>query len=123
MRDTQLSPSSDQIKALLELPLEGPIVMLNLLKFRPDGGAEEYANYGQQAAPFLRKAGASIRFLGGVAATVIGGEEWDEVILVEYPSKQAFLDMTGDPEYPSDVRANALVDSRLYCMQDRNPAR
>ncbi len=121
MAVTYLSPNPEQIKTLMELALDGPIVMLNLLKFRQDGGAEEYAHYGTQAAPFLEKAGATIRYLGDVATTVIGGEEWDEAILVEYPSKQAFLDMFSDPNYPSDIRGNSLVDSRLYCMQDRIP--
>jgi uncharacterized protein (DUF1330 family) len=118
-RDTYLSPNPEQLKALMEMPVEGPIVMLNLLKFRPDGGAEDYAEYGRLAAPFLEKSGATIRYLGDVAATMIGGEEWDEVILVEYPSKQAFLEMTGHPDYPVDARGDSLVDSRLYCMQDR----
>lgn len=122
MTVTYLAPDPDQINTLVDLPLEGPVVMLNLLKFRPDGGAEEYANYASLARPFLEKAGASLRYLGDVAITLIGGEEWDEAILVQYPSKQAFLDMTGHPDYPSDVRRNAVVDSRLYCMQDRDPA-
>lgn len=119
MTDTYLTPDPEQIKALLDLPLEGPVVMLNLLKFRPDGGAEEYSHYANRARPFLDQAGATLRYLGDVAGTVIGGEEWDEAILIEYPSKQAFLDMTGDPDYPSDVRRDSIVDSRLYCMQSR----
>jgi uncharacterized protein (DUF1330 family) len=119
MSETYLSPNADQIKAMVELPVEDSIVMLNLLKFRPNGGAEDYAEYGRLARPFVERAGVSIRYLGDVAATVIGGEEWDEVILVEYPSKQRFLEMTGDPDYPSEARGNSLLDSRLYCMQDR----
>ena len=119
MSETYLSPNADQIKAMVELPVEDSIVMLNLLKFRPNGGAEDYAEYGRLARPFVERAGVSIRYLGDVAATVIGGEAWDEVILVEYPSKQRFLEMTGDPDYPSEARGNSLLDSRLYCMQDR----
>lgn len=118
MAETYINPSREQIEALQKLELDGPLIMVNLLKFNPDGGAEEYARYGQKAAPFIAKAGAKVRYLGHVMATVIGGEEWDEVILVEYPSKQAFFDMTGDPDYPSDVRSGALVDSRLYCSQE-----
>jgi uncharacterized protein (DUF1330 family) len=114
---TYLSPTPEQIQTIRDMPLEGPVIMLNLLRFKPDGGAEEYARYGEKAAPFLEKAGASIRYLGRSVATVIGGEEWDEVILVEYPSKQAFLEMTGNPDYPGDVRSGALLDSRLYCTQ------
>jgi len=117
MTDTFIHPSADQIRALRDMALDGPIFMLNLLRFAADGGAEDYARYGQAAAPFLSKSGASVRYLGNVQATVIGGESWDEVVLVEYPSLAAFLQMTGDPDYPSALRAGALTDSRLYCTQ------
>jgi uncharacterized protein (DUF1330 family) len=115
--ETYLNPTAEQIRAIRDMPLEGPVIMLNLLRFKPDGGAEEYARYGQEASSFLQDSGAKVRYLGHSVATVIGGEEWDEVILVEYPSKQAFLEMTGNPDYPSDVRSGALLDSRLYCTQ------
>ena len=121
MTDAYLTPDPVKIAALRGLPLEGPVVMLNLLKFRPNGGAEEYARYSRLARPFLEKAGASLRYMGGVATTLIGGEEWDEAVLVEYPSKEAFLEMDEDPDYPRDVRRNAIENSRLYCMQDHNP--
>ena len=117
MPETYIHPSADQIKAFRDMALDGPIVMLNLLRFAPEGGAEAYAGYGEAAGPHLRKSGASIRYLGNVMATVIGGESWDEVVLVEYPSVAAFLEMTGNPDYPSELRAGALVDSRLYCTQ------
>jgi uncharacterized protein (DUF1330 family) len=113
MPDTYINPSREQIEALAKLELDGPLVMANLLKFNPDGGAEAYARYGEAAAPFLKGAGATVRYLGHVAATVIGGEVRDEVILVEYPSKAAFLEMTQNPDYPGVVRAGALLDSRL----------
>lgn len=119
MTDSYINPSSEHIAALRELQLDGPVVMLNLLRFRPDGGAEEYARYGAAALPFLGKAGATVRYLGDGAATVIGPDSWDEVVLVDYPSVQAFFEMTGDPDYPSDLRAGALDDSRLYCTQPR----
>jgi uncharacterized protein (DUF1330 family) len=119
MTDTHVNPSPEQIAALRELDLDGPVVMLNLLRFRLDGGAEDYARYGAAALPFLAKAGATVRYLGDGAATVIGPDRWDEVVLVEYPTVQAFFEMTGDPDYPSDVRAGALADSRMYCTQPR----
>jgi uncharacterized protein (DUF1330 family) len=122
MTETYINPSAEQVAALRKLELDGPLVMLNLLRFAPDGGADEYARYGAAAAPFLRSSGATIRYLGDVAATVIGGETWDEIILVEYPTLRAFFEMTGHPDYPSDVRAGALADSRLYCTQERPPA-
>ncbi len=118
MSETYINPSAEQISALRNMHLDGPITMLNLLRFAPNGGAEAYARYGAAAAPFLQSAGATIRYLGDVAGTVIGGEQWDEIILVEYPSLQAFFEMTGNPDYPSDIRTGALADSRLYCTQE-----
>ena len=40
------------------------------------------------------------------------------MILVEYPSRQAFLDMTSTPEYREvgKSRTSALADSRLIAM-------
>jgi len=117
MADTYISPSPEQMAAMRNMKLDGPVFMLNLLRFAGEQGRAEYERYGQAAAPFLGETGASVRYLGNVAATVIGGEEWDEVILVEYPSLDAFFKMTGNPDYPSDIRAGALEDSRLYCTQ------
>ena len=120
MTESYINPSPEQITALSQMELDGPLVMLNLLRFAPEGGAEEYVRYGQAAAPFLQASGATIRYLGDVAATVIGPDEWDEIILVEYPTVTAFFEMTGHPDYPSDLRAAALADSRLYCTQERS---
>ena len=33
-----VTPTQEQMKAFAELPDEGPIYMLNLIKFKPDGG-------------------------------------------------------------------------------------
>ncbi len=117
MSDTYLHPAPEQLAAIQQLNVDGPIVMLNLLRFAPSGGAEQYARYAAAANPYLERSGARLTYLGNVTATVIGGEHWDRVILVEYPSTQAFLDMVGDPGYPSEIRAGALFDSRLYCTQ------
>lgn len=118
MSETYIHPSAEQINALRNMHLDGPVTMLNLLRFAPNGGAQAYARYGATATPFLQGAGATIRYLGNVAGTVIGGEDWDEIILVEYPSLQAFFEMLGNPDYPADIRAGALADSRLYCAQE-----
>ena len=41
-----------------------PIVMLNLLRFRPDGGQERYAAYLEVAGPIVARFGAEIIFVG-----------------------------------------------------------
>ena len=98
------------------MPLAGDTVAMVNLRLAPDGGAEEYASYGRQAMPFLQAAGAMVRYVGVGVATAIGPEEWDEVILVEYPIVQAFFDMVSADGYPSAVRTGALVDC-LYATQ------
>jgi len=35
-----IEPTGEQIKELLEMDVEGPLVMLNLLKFKPERGRE-----------------------------------------------------------------------------------
>ncbi|MNR51568.1 hypothetical protein D3C85_1712560 [compost metagenome] len=50
-----------------------------------------------------------------VALIAPPGEHWDEVLLVRYPSKEAFLSMLTDSEYQAATvhRTAALADSRL----------
>jgi len=94
---------------------DGPVVMLNLLKFKPDGGAERYGEYGVAVAPLLARVGGRPIWAGDPAEGLIDGEDWDLMLLVEYPSRQAFLDMVGSPEYQAigHLRDEALVRSRL----------
>ncbi len=95
---------------------EGPVTMLNLLAFKPDGGAERYAEYGAAATPLVERVGGRIVFAGAPAAVLIGEVGWDLVALVEYPSRQAFLEMIGSPEYleVAHLRTDALLRSELH---------
>jgi len=89
--------------------LDGPVWMVNLMKYRDmavyeDGrestitGAEADALY----APFeiFRELGASLVLYAEVEATLLGdGQDWDAVAVVNYPSRQAFLAMQERPDY------------------------
>lgn len=93
-----------------------PVVMLNLLAFKPDGGRERYEEYGAAVAPLLEKVGGHVVFLGEPAPPLFGEGTWDLVILVEYPTRQAFLDMTVSTEYQEigHLRTEALLKSELH---------
>jgi uncharacterized protein (DUF1330 family) len=95
---------------------EVPVVMLNLLAFRPEGGRERYEEYGAAVAPLLERAGGRIVFLGNPAAALLGDGSWDLVALVEYPTRQAFLEMIGSPEYQAiaHLRTEALSRGELH---------
>jgi uncharacterized protein (DUF1330 family) len=95
-----------------------PVVMLNLLAFKPDGGRERYEEYGAAVAPLLEQRGGRIIFAGEPASPLLGEGSWDMVALVEYPTRQAFLDMIASPEYQAvgHLRTEALTKGELHPM-------
>lgn len=95
---------------------DGPVTMLNLLDFKPGGGAERYAEYGEAVAPLLERAGARVLHAGGGSGALIGPSAWDLVVVVSYPTRQAFLDMVTSPEYLeiAHLRTEALERSELH---------
>jgi uncharacterized protein (DUF1330 family) len=101
-----------------------PVVMLNLLAFKPDGGRERYEEYGAAVAPLLEKAGGRIVFVGDPASVLLGEGSWDLVALVEYPTRQAFLDMIGSSEYQAvgHLRTEALARGELHPMDPADGA-
>lgn len=90
--------------------------MLNLLAFEPEGGRERYMEYGAAVAPLLERAGARVAFAGESAKPLLGEGGWDMVLLVEYPNRQAFLDMVGSAEYQeiAHLRTEALRKGELH---------
>ena len=74
----------------------GPVTMINLLKFKADGGRESYLRYAEEVQPHLERVGASLTYAGDASGVVIGGDDsawWDTILVVQYPSRAAFLDI------------------------------
>jgi uncharacterized protein (DUF1330 family) len=97
-----LEATRAQIAELAARPADEPVLMVNLLKFKTNGGLESYLRYTQEATPHLQRVGATVRSAGTMPGVVIGeGEQpwWDAILVVEYPTPQAFLDMVMTPEY------------------------
>jgi uncharacterized protein (DUF1330 family) len=95
-----VNPTREQIEALAATAgteHDGPLVMLNLNRYRD---REEYERYGEVALRVLERVGGEVLWQAFASLTVIGedDERWDEVIAVRYPSVQAFLDLALDPE-------------------------
>jgi len=109
-------PSPQQIQMMAENGPTGPMVMVNLLKYRKKAayesghaeakvnlsGRDAYQRYGIVAMQHVMKRGGSVVW-GGPQKFVMVGEagsnDWDDVVCVRYPSREAFLNMTQDPEY------------------------
>ena len=127
-----VNPSRAQLDYVLNQPGDkGPFVMVNLLKFKPwveetgESGKEAYDRYGYNTMPVLKRYGAKVLWNGPVLASFIGSDDsWDRVLLVEYPSFQAFRDMISDPEYQEvqKDRERALQSCQLLICEDGNQA-
>jgi uncharacterized protein (DUF1330 family) len=99
---TSVEPTPDQIAALAARPADQPVVMINLLRFGVEGGRQSYLRYAQEVVPHLLRVGGDVRYAGASPSVVIGDGEkpwWDAIIVVEYPSPAAFLDMVSNEEY------------------------
>jgi uncharacterized protein (DUF1330 family) len=100
-------PSSKQIETLLAGPADRPLVMVNLLRFKPraDGadegvsGEEAYRRYAEAMRAFVESKGGRFLWVGRVDSQVIGtgGEGFHMIGLVEYPSRATFVAMATDP--------------------------
>lgn len=110
---THHEPTPEQLDAFASHGGLGPVVMLNLNRYReraayppgtPDAdvsGREAYARYGAVALEHLDHVGARPLFATEAQQVVVGCDHdaYDEVIAVWYPSRTAFLEMIADPAY------------------------
>lgn len=100
-------PTKEQIEELMSGPADQPVVMVNLLKFKPradgagssegDGtGREAYGRYAEQMRKVVESQGGRFIWAGRVDSMVIGDEDpgFHVIGLVEYPSRQKFLEIT-----------------------------
>jgi uncharacterized protein (DUF1330 family) len=102
----------ERIKEMMAEGPEGPIYMLNLLKFKPraeyeDGretdltGFEAYQIYGKAVSELITKYGGHILFAGDVTFLALGQVEdlWDEVAIAVYPTRADLFKMSMSKEW------------------------
>ncbi len=75
------------------------IYMSNALWFKPDGGAEKYAEYVPAAGPIMSRLGARIAEAYEPDLALIGDWEPNVFLLVELPDFEAFSQLLVDPQY------------------------
>lgn len=139
MTECFIEPGPETMAAFLALPADRPIHMVNFLRYRdvadyPPGhahggkgwtGRQAYEEYGRSIAGPFTRVGARVVWRGAFETTVIGqpGEVWDDLLIAQYPSAQAFLAMIADPEYQAGAvnRKAALADSRLFRTMPAEP--
>jgi hypothetical protein len=133
-----LDPSDENARRFFARGIEGPVTMLNLLRFRaqadysaspqlappePISGSAAYDRYVRHTMPFLTASGGSVVFYGTGGHNFVGpaDERWDLVMLVRQASVQDFFAFASNKEYLAGVghRTAALEDSRLLPIVDR----
>ena len=99
-------PNKEQIEELMKGPADQPVVMVNLLRFKERAdesegdatGQQAYGRYAEQMRKLVESQGGRFIWAGRVDSKVIGEDgdpEFDVVALVEYPSRQKFLEIVG----------------------------
>ena len=136
---TTVDPDRARLPALLaQLPVDAPIVMLNLLRYRDEAaypansgharcsGREAYARYAAVALRKVTEVGGAPIWMGEAHAALLAPaeERWDEVLLVRYPSIAAFVAMLQQGDYQAATvhRTAALEDARLIATTERGNA-
>jgi|SRR5581483_3495648 len=127
-----LGPSEKAARDFVMRQIKGPVIMLNLLRFReiadysaaPElapaadiSGAAAFQKYIEHTLPYLRQSGGELLFVGAGGHYFIGpeSERWDMVILVRQQSVESFLAFASNEAYLAGIghRTAALEDSRL----------
>lgn len=129
---TYLEPTQESGRALFVRGVSGPVVMLNLLRFRavadysanpelapasPISGEAAYRLYMEHTLPYLHASGGELLFYGKGGGFLIGpgDERWDAAMLIRQSSVVSFFAFASNEGYLSGMghRVAALEDSRL----------
>lgn len=102
----------ERLKGMMEKGPDGPIFMVNLLKFKDkaeydDGrpcdlsGRDAYMIYGRAVTELLPKFGGRGLFAGDVTFLALGQVEelWDEIAIAMYPDRASMVRMSMSEEW------------------------
>ena len=118
------------VEGLGEIDPEGPVVMVNLMRFRErsldgDGsGWDAYLRYSALTVPMIKARGGTLLWTGDAKAVALGseaGNRWDYLALVYYPSVAAFIDMMTSADYDTRCdphRRNGCEDHVIICTRE-----
>ncbi len=112
------------VQALAQSGVEGPVVVADLVKFRPDGAAR-YAIYDQVAEAKLESLGGEVIFRGDAARVDgLASDEWDRVTFRKYPSVAAVMALAGSEEYQGAFpnRVAGVDTSFVYAFSGELPS-
>ena len=120
-------PTGNQFRAFRDDPHDGPICQVNLLKFRvkaayevghPNHGTDEsgeaaYHRYARAFAEAAKEVGGACLLLSSAERYFIGNGDWDGVLIMHFPNRQAFIATLNHADY-QDMHQHR--DAGLLCQ-------
>ena len=112
-------PTETQLRKITETDQESSFDMINLIKYRPTAiyesaadnaigrsGRKAYQEYGLVAFPKIIGMGGSLVYKGTCDHQFVGDESqnYDDLIIVRYPSRRAYLEMFNSTEYQEAIK-------------------
>ena len=112
-------PTDSQLREISEADQESPFDMINLIKYRSvaiyeseadnafgRSGREAYQEYGMVAFSKIIGMGGSLVYRGTCDHHFVGDESqnYDDLIIVRYPSRRAYLEMFNSTEYQEAIK-------------------
>jgi uncharacterized protein (DUF1330 family) len=112
-------PTELQLRELAEADQDSAFDMVNLLKYRDvakydsavenakgRSGREAYNEYAKVVLPKIRALGGSLAYRGKCDHLFVGDESqaYDELIVVRYPCRKAYLEMFRSADYQSAIK-------------------
>lgn len=121
-------PTADQFRAFRDDPHDGPVAQVNLLKYRvkaeyrpddPEFGTDEpgsaaYQRYADAFGVAAAEVGGRCLLMGETERYFIGQGDWDGVMVMFFPSRQAFI-ATLNHEHYQDMHRHR--DAGLLCQE------
>jgi len=121
--------SAFELDALRQSAEDGPVTMLNLVKYREqsvdgDGtGREAYSRYTSEAQGYVERVGGKVLWAGVMAEAALnegdGDTDWDWALLVYYPNRAAFIEMVTSPDYleANEHRKNGTLKHQILASK------
>lgn len=134
-----INPEESQLVALIEAGYQGPLQFVNLLAFReraiyPAGhelagaglsGVDAYGRYGEIALEQVGRRGGTLILYNEVHQALIGQmRPWDQILVIEFPGTNAFVDMIRDRDYLASLvhRDAGLAEVVILITQSLLPS-
>ena len=124
-------PTHEQLVEFLDGPMDQPVVTLNMLTFKKmadeshagQTGRDAVMQYSRAMKEFVESHGGTFVIAADIDSQMIGegGEHFQFIAIMRYPSRQAYIDLAGDPEIANTIgkhRDAGLESQWLFAMTE-----